>query len=330
MVFVVRQAGDLRESEPIVHAHRAIARDNRLPAVHWLMDATPLPDTTHTPSSHGAGEWSTQETTSAWAANDDLFEDMTRALTDAVVELAELQPGMGVLDLACGTGKLALVAAEKVAPDGVVCASDVSSGMVEVARHNAAARGDADVRFKVGDAHQLPFPDHAFDRVLCRLGVMFFRADIDALGEVRRVLTADGRAVFLVWGRRDAPFFESTLGVVTAHLGTPPALRGTPVPFRHADPGVLARAFRLAGFAQVTEERRDVSITWPGSAREFVQWRLETSSGPFQALFKQLLSGVEPSVRERIGAEMINCVGDYEHGETVSLPAEVVLVVATR
>jgi ubiquinone/menaquinone biosynthesis C-methylase UbiE len=293
------------------------------------MDTTSSSDEAD-PSSLGEGErWSRQETSSAWAANDDLFEGMTGALTEAVIERAELRPGLAVLDLACGTGKMALLVAEQITSAGTVCASDVSAGMLDVARHNAMLRGVTNIQFRLADAHRLPFPDHAFDRVLCRLGVMFFRAATDALGEVRRVLTTDGRAIFLAWGRHDTPFFQTTLDVMTERLGVPAALRGTPVPFRFAEGGVLADAFRSAGFSSVIEERRDVAIRWFGSAQEFVRWRLETSSGPFQALFRELVSGLEPKARERLSVEMIDRVGEYEQDSTVSLPAEVVLIVAS-
>jgi ubiquinone/menaquinone biosynthesis C-methylase UbiE len=288
------------------------------------------PDESTHASRNRLEEWCATETSLAWGANDDVFEEMTVELTQAVVEIATLSPGLAVLDLASGTGKLAFAAADRVRPGGIVCACDLSPGMIEVAKRNSEARCEEIVRFVQADAHSLPFPNESFDRVLCRLGIMFFRAEIDALIEVRRVLKVDGKAVFLVWGRRDSPFFTLTLGVVKAHLGLPSLLADRPVPFRFSDHALLARVFQQAGFSTVTESRRDVLIRWNGTAADFVHWRLKTTSGPFQMLFRELLKSADPSARERIGVEMVERLGEYEHASAVALPVEIIIVAAER
>jgi ubiquinone/menaquinone biosynthesis C-methylase UbiE len=273
-------------------------------------------------------QWSEDETSSAWAANDDVFEQMTTDLTEVILEHAALVPGHTVLDLACGTGNLAFNAADRVQPQGAVSACDLSPGMIKVAEFKAATLPAENVAFQVADAHRLPYVSDSFDRVLCRLGVMFFDAEMDALREVRRVLKNDGRAVFLVWGRPSAPFFQTTLDVVTSHLDSRSSSDVKPAPFRFSDPGHLAAAFRHAGFTTAAEHRHDILIRWDGTAEEFVRWRLETTSGPFQMLFREMLRRSSAAARRQMSVEMTERVKRYETSSVVSIPIEAVVVVA--
>jgi hypothetical protein len=121
------------------------------------------------------------------------------------------------------------------------------------------------------------------------------------------------------------------VNVVVSRLGADAPSSGViPQPFRFSAPDSLAGVFRQAGFAGVIEYRRDVLIRWPGSAEAFVAWRLATTAGPFQALFKQLLDRAGSSEREDIAIEMAQRIHRYVRDEMVILPAEIVLVVASK
>ncbi len=113
----------------------------------------------------------------------------------AVVRSAGLQPGHAVLDVGCGAGLDAQLAAWRVAPGGRVLGVDPSREMIARARSAGAAAGQAPLRFAVGSAGALPCDDASVDRVLvnCVLSLIPDRAG--ALAEVRRVLRPDGRVV---------------------------------------------------------------------------------------------------------------------------------------
>jgi SAM-dependent methyltransferase len=112
-----------------------------------------------------------------------------------VVELAEVSAGERVLDVACGTGNAALLAARA---GGVVSGLDAAPRLIEVARQRAAAAG-VDASFSVGDLHNLGFEDEAFDVVLSVFGVIFAADPERALAEIVRVLRPGGRALLSVW-----------------------------------------------------------------------------------------------------------------------------------
>jgi SAM-dependent methyltransferase len=157
-----------------------------------------------------------------------------------VVELAALRPGLRVLDLACGTGLVARLAAEAVGVDGRVAALDLNPAMLAVASELPAVVG-APIEWVEGDAQALPFAEASFDVVCCQLGLQFFPDREHALREMKRVLVAGGRAVVMVWREIDrAPGFA----VLAAALGRTISADAEALmraPFALSDAGELSR-----------------------------------------------------------------------------------------
>src|SRR5690606_18640620 len=117
---------------------------------------------------------------------------IARPAADPLLAAADLRPGERVLDVACGTGVIARLAAAEVGPDGAVAAIDLAPDMIEVARREPAPSGTA-IDWHVGDAAALPFDDAGYDAVLCQMGLMFMTDRPAALAEMRRTLRPGGR-----------------------------------------------------------------------------------------------------------------------------------------
>jgi ubiquinone/menaquinone biosynthesis C-methylase UbiE len=113
------------------------------------------------------------------------------AATSAGFFLPHLRPGMRLLDCGCGPGSITLGLAEAVAP-GEVVGLDIQPAQVERARVLAAERGVANVRFEVGTAYELPFPDASFDAAIALTVLMHLREPPRALREMKRVLKPRG------------------------------------------------------------------------------------------------------------------------------------------
>jgi ubiquinone/menaquinone biosynthesis C-methylase UbiE len=135
-------------------------------------------------------------------------------LARELIELAQLRPSERVLDVACGTGVVARLAAEHVNGSGVV-GVDVNPGMLEIARE---AGGPTQIEWHEASAEALPFDDATFDVVFCQMGLQFFADKRGALREMRRVLRPGGR-VFLNVPGPTPPAFAVLEWALDRHVG---------------------------------------------------------------------------------------------------------------
>jgi len=183
------------------------------------------------------------------------LEDPLGPVGDRLIQLAAVRPGHRVLDVATGIGEPAVTAARLVGPAGRVVGTDISPGMLEVARERAAELGVGNVEFHEMDAEVLDLPENSFDAVLCRFGLMFL-PDVDrTLVGIRRLLVPGGRFAASVWGPPERyPMATAAFGAVARVLELPPPAPGTPGIFSLADGDELAGRFRAAGFADVHTE----------------------------------------------------------------------------
>jgi len=250
---------------------------------------------------------------------------MGRHATETLVEYAAPRPDMHVLDLASGTGEPAISLAERVGPGGHVTALDLSPELLEIAANRARQRGFSNFTTRQADAHSLPFPDNSFDLATSRFGVMFFTDVVKALGEVRRVLKPGARACFLAWGSFDQPFWSSMMGVVVKHVGGPALVPGGADPFRFAESGSLSKELSGAGFAEIDEQTRTVTWTWPGTAEEV--WEQAQSVA---APFRQLLNRVPRQRWPEINRDVLAAIGQYVRGNEIQFGATVVLACGTK
>jgi SAM-dependent methyltransferase len=129
----------------------------------------------------------------------DLLQDFPTALIDSFCgvgnpfSLGPIHPGEAVLDIGCGAGLDALVAARMVGPEGRVAGIDVTQAMIDKAGANLSVLGLKNVSFQVAEAESLPFPDNYFDVVISN-GVFNLTLDKEkALKEAHRVLKPGGR-----------------------------------------------------------------------------------------------------------------------------------------
>ncbi|MCZ6875069.1 MAG: methyltransferase domain-containing protein [bacterium] len=127
-----------------------------------------------------------------------------------------LHEGDRVLDVAFGTGIVTRVAVERHRNLASIVGFDFNGGMLEVAKANTPTT-DTPIEWQQGDMCALPFPDDAFDVVLCQQGLQFAPDKLAALCHMRRVLSPDGRLAFTVWSEV-YPLMAATVEEVRAAL----------------------------------------------------------------------------------------------------------------
>ena len=134
--------------------------------------------------------------------------------------LGSATPSVGerVLDVACGTGVVARLAAERVGPGGRVAGLDLNPGMLAVAGSRPVT--GAPTGWVQASAGRMPFPDHSFQVVCCQAGLQFFPDRPAALAEMARVLAPGGRLAALVWRSIDhSPGFAALADALDRHIG---------------------------------------------------------------------------------------------------------------
>lgn len=170
------------------------------------------------------------------------------------------EPGERVLDLACGTGNLALPAARIGA---AVTGVDIAPNLIAQAQARAAADGLL-ITFDIGDAEQLPYADGRFETVVTMFGAMFAARPERVLAEMVRVTRSGGRIAMANWTPSGfiGDMFRITSGYVTPPAGLPsPLLWGT-------DDAVRARFGDSV--SSLTLTRRLITFEYPFGPEEVV------------------------------------------------------------
>jgi len=186
-----------------------------------------------------------------WADRREWLLDVTRPVSAWLVQSADPQSGQTFLELAGGTGDLAVALAGRVGDEGRVIASDWSPEMVEFARQTGATRSLTNVEYRVLDAEQLDLPNASVDGVVCRFGYMLMAEPAAALRETRRVLRDGGTLSFTVWmGPERNPWAALPPLTLVERGHLPPPEPGTPGIFALADPTRIRELVTQAGFGE--------------------------------------------------------------------------------
>jgi demethylmenaquinone methyltransferase / 2-methoxy-6-polyprenyl-1,4-benzoquinol methylase len=159
---------------------------------------------------------------------------------ERAADLAAVTPGSRALDVATGTGDLAVELARRVTPGGEVVGSDFSEGMLERARRKSAA-----VRWEQANALALPYPDDGFDAATVGFGARNFSDLEQGLREMARVVRPGGRVVvleittptkpplstfFSLWFDRIVPLLGRVTGEEQAYSYLPSSVKRFPGP----------------------------------------------------------------------------------------------------
>lgn len=239
-----------------------------------------------------------------WRKWDAITMDFLAPAGEAIMDHLGATGSSKVLDVAAGTGEPGLSIARHL-HGGKVVITDLADHMLEVARDKAAEAGITNVEFCEADASNLPFADHTFDEVSCRMGFMFFPDMERAAREMARVLKPGGRVAATVWAGPEKNFWVTCMTQqIGRHIDLPTVDPQAPGMFRCAHPGLMTELFRQAGFSAV-EERELPCVLGVSGPQEY--WDMMTEvAAPFVAA----LGSADQGTVERIRSGVLAAIAD--------------------
>jgi SAM-dependent methyltransferase len=242
---------------------------------------------------------------------------LTVPLADTLCEAVDLRPGASVLDVATGTGHVALAAARRFCRTTGI---DYLPDLLDQARARAAAE-DLDIAFREADAEDLPFEGGFFDYVLSVVGVMFTADHQRAAGELVRVCRPGGRIGMLNW--TPTGFLGDLLKLVGGYAPPPP---GALPPTRWGTPDAV-RDLLGAGASDLTSTTGTVTMRFP-SADFFADFLIEhygptvtaaeRLSGEDRQAFRDDLAGLAAAAGRRPDGTFVH---DWQYLVTVATTA---------
>jgi SAM-dependent methyltransferase len=212
-----------------------------------------------------------------WMAGD--FGQIARGYAPGAqdfVSRLNLAPGTRALDVACGTGNLAIPAARAGAK---VTGVDIAPNLLEQGRARAKAEGLA-VQFDEGDAEAMPYPDASFDVVMTMFGAMFAPRPDKTAAELLRVCRPGGRIAMANW--TPAGFIGQMFKITGSHVPPPP---NVPSPILWGDQKTVPE--RLSGVKELTLTPRMITFNYPMTPPEVVEF-FRLYYGPTQRAFAAL------------------------------------------
>jgi SAM-dependent methyltransferase len=265
------------------------------------------------------------EDAAAWYRWTPTLQSWFGQATELLLDLAWLQPGQRVVDIASGAGEPGLSAAARVGPRGYVLATDLSENILHFAQQIAAERGLSNFDTRVMDGEALDLPDESFDAVLCRLGFMYMPNRSQAIGEWRRVLKPGGRLAVMVFSTPERnPWGAVPVSVIRKRAQLPPPLPGQPGPFSLGGEGVLEQTFIQAGFKDVETYPVPAPLRM-ASAKEAIRFAREAFGA-----FNQLMIHLPRSERESIWDEVEGAMRVYENQDGYEVPCEPIVGVGVK
>ena len=248
----------------------------------------------------------------------------TRPFAEALVAFLPPPVGAQVLDVATGTGLVAVEAARRVGPRGSVLATDFLPAWEPFVRTTVSAARVANVMFATMPAEALALPDASFDVAYCQFGLMFVPEPIRALCEMRRVLRPGGRIGIAVWSVPEKVGIFLIQRIVAAAL--PPATgEASPSPMSMGAPGLIEDMVAEAGFCNVVRHAVTIFAEIADPEIEWQSWR-ENFAMPDGGGLERLPAHVQQQLHDDVIAAFMS----FEDGDTIRVPSEAILVMASR
>jgi ubiquinone/menaquinone biosynthesis C-methylase UbiE len=257
---------------------------------------------------------------------DEMESRLTAPVSERMLDLACLRPGMRVLDVASGMGEPSLRAAHRVGPSGFVLGTDLADGMLETAREKARTQALSNIEFRVADAQTLEVPEQSFDGATIRWALMYMPQPEQALERIWRALRPSGLLVCATWGGPGQVEYASiTRRTLARFRQMPPVDPAAPSVFRFSDPELLRPLLTRSGFQMEHVESMHVPVMEAEDAAGVVRW-VRSFGGTMTKLIDELPPETQRAWQEEVAREC----EPYRKGGKLLLGGVTWLIVARR
>jgi ubiquinone/menaquinone biosynthesis C-methylase UbiE len=255
-----------------------------------------------------------------WKKWDEMTMNFLKPMGEEIIRMLDLKDNDFVLDIATGTGEPGLTIASKLI-EGKVIGTDLSEGMLEVARENAIKRNIKNYGTVNCDVSSLPFEDNTFDAISCRFGFMFFPDMLLAAKEIIRVLKPGGRMVTSVWDVPEKNFWiTAIMGTISKNMDLPAPPPGSPGMFRCAKEGFMSGLLKQAGFKNISVKEVSGKLNCKTTD---VYWNMMTEVG---APIVAALSKADEAMKEKIKKEVYETVNKKFPGNDFSIDSGALVI----
>jgi SAM-dependent methyltransferase len=251
------------------------------------------------------------------------LEAMLAPIDEPLIKALALTAPVRIADVGCGAGATTIEVLCRAPAGSVAHGLDLSPALIEVARRRHGAHKSS-VAFDVADMGTMAPPEPSYDRLVSRLGVMFFNDPPAAFANLRRWLVPGGRFAFAVWGPvGDNAWMTATRAAVAEAIDLAPIEPSAPGPFRYGDVVPFVSLLERAGFADVTvtDWRQALPVGDRLPARDAAQFALASFSS-----FAELLSNAGGDAATRALRALAARFTPYEQAGAILMPARVHII----
>lgn len=271
--------------------------------------------------------YQTDDRADFWAREKLRRQESSGAATETLIKAADLHIDDRVLEVAAGTGDLAMTVAQAVGANGHVVAIDSSPKMLAHAEKAAREAGLNNIEIRVMNAEALELEENSFNAVICKMALMLFENPLTALSEMHRMVKLGGKVAVMVWSSADRNPFHGLPLQIARRIGNIPA-PGPDKPglFALGDSERLEDLFRKVGFRSVssqssTHHRKYVSIQ---DAITLIK-----SSGGAAAL-QNVMVNLSIAEQEKAWAEITEALTQFDGPNGFEAPGEVLIATGTK
>lgn len=211
-----------------------------------------------------------------WRRYDEMESRLSEHVSERMLDLIELSPGMRVLDIACGRGEPSLLAAKRVGEEGYVLAIDTDEDSLSLAQKKSSfsnlhfIREDVETHFTAKRSFEA---EPSFHAATCRWGLMYMNQPVIALREIKRLLIPGGMFVAAFWAEEERVSWAGIPHQALAQVVDVESMKvGMPRAFRFADLEAIEELFEHAGLDILRVEEISTDVVEAASADEIADW----------------------------------------------------------